>query len=44
MMLNYKVCTVTMEEDIGIVYGTYDRDKIPHDECMNDADRGNGDG
>ena len=44
MMLNYKVGTVTMEEEIGIVYGTDDRDKIPQGECMNDTDRGNGDG
>ena len=33
-----------MEEEIGIVYGTDDRDKIPQGERMNDTDRGNGDG
>ena len=44
MLLNYKVDTVTMEEELGIDYGTDDRDKISQGEYMNDADGGNGDG
>ena len=43
-MFNSKIDIITMEEPIVITYGTDDRAKVPQDEYMYGADRGNDDG